>query len=69
MQKRAYSKPDLQAVTVEELTPETSSIEAPVSFFKLMCDIYPTLPYKFFIYLGFRCHYGSPDQLGRQVRA
>ena len=53
MQKRARSKPDLQAVTVEEFTPETSSIEAPVSFFKLICDIYPTLPHKFFIYLGF----------------
>ena len=50
--QRARSKPDLQAVTVEESTPETSPVETPVSFFGLIRDIYPTLPHKFFIFLG-----------------
>ena len=53
MQRRTRSKPDLQAVTVEELVLETPSTEAPIPFFKLLCDIYPTLPHKFLIFLGF----------------
>ena len=51
-QQRTRSKPDLRAVTVEKLAPETSSIEAPVSLLELLCDIYPTLPHKFLIILG-----------------
>lgn len=51
--QRTRSKPELQAVTIEELVPGTSSTETPVSFLKLLCDIYPTLPHKFFIFLGF----------------
>jgi ATP-binding cassette subfamily B (MDR/TAP) protein 1 len=42
----------MRAVTVGELVPETPLAEAPISFFKLLCDIYPTLPHKFFIFLG-----------------
>jgi len=53
MRQRARSKPDLQAVIVDELASGTSSIDTPISFFKLLCDIYPTLPHKFFAFLGF----------------
>jgi ATP-binding cassette subfamily B (MDR/TAP) protein 1 len=52
MQQRTRSKPELQAVTVGESVEETSSTETSISFFKLLCDIYPTLPHKFFIFLG-----------------
>ena len=52
-QQRVRSKPELQAVTIDELVSETPSTEAPVPFFKLLRDIYPTLPQKFFIFLGF----------------
>ena len=51
--QRTRSKPELRAVTVGELVPETASTETPISFFKLLRDIYPTLPHKFFIFLGF----------------
>ena len=51
--QRTRSKPELRAVTVEELVPEAVSTETPVSFFKLLRDIYPTIPHKFFIFLGF----------------
>ena len=52
-QQRARSKPELRAVTIEEPVPETPSDEASVSFFKLLRDIYPSLPQKLFIFLGF----------------
>jgi len=52
VQQRARSKPDLQAVTVEGSAPANSSIEAPVSLFELLRDIYPTLPHKSLILLG-----------------
>ncbi|KAF9777526.1 P-loop containing nucleoside triphosphate hydrolase protein [Thelephora terrestris] len=48
---RKRSKPELQAV-IEESVPELPSAAAPVSIFKLLCDIYPTLPHKFFVFLG-----------------
>ena len=51
--QRKRSKPELQAVAVEDSSPETSSSQAPIPFFKLLRDIYPTLPHKFFVFLGF----------------
>ena len=52
-QHRKRSKPELQAVTVEGSILGSPSTEAPVSFLKLLRDIYPTLPQKSFIFLGF----------------
>ena len=51
--ERKRSKPELQAVTVEEFPSETPASTVPVSFFKLLTHIYPTLPHKFLILLGF----------------
>ena len=51
--QRKRSKPELQAVTVENLPLETPSSEAPIPFSKLLRHIYPTLPHKFFVFLGF----------------
>ena len=50
--QRKRSKPELQVVAVEESVQATSSAESQVSFFRLLCDIYPTLPHKFFVFLG-----------------
>ena len=50
---RKRSKPELQTVSIEESVLETPSATAPVPLFKLLCDIYPTLPHKFFLFLGF----------------
>ena len=50
--QRKRSKPELQAVIVEELAPEEPSAEASISFLKLMRNIYPTLPHKFLVFLG-----------------
>ena len=52
-QQRVRSKPELQAVIVDESVPGLPTAEVSTSFFKLLCDIFPTLPQKFFIILGF----------------
>lgn len=49
--QRKRSKPELQAITVEDLPLEAPPDSLPLS--KLLWDIYPTLPHKFFVLLGF----------------